>query len=148
MDTRFDLYEIPAGHEERFLAKLDAAETRSGRKHSVLRWTVLSAAAAAAVLAFVLIPGGNRHFLGARTPEAVYCAYLDKVGSYYEQLGASGTTEAGEWEAALSALTDESVPLFDQLPEEMPERQKVRVLKKYYGALLDGAERLREDWNI
>lgn len=147
MDTRFDRYEIPAGHETRFLAKLDAA-TRPQRRQNVLRWSALATAAAAAILAFVLIPGGNRHFLGARTPEAVYCAYLDKVGSYYEQLGASGTTEAGEWEAALSALTDESVPLFDQLPEEMSRREKVRVLKKYYGALLDGAERLREDWNI
>lgn len=147
MDTRFDRYEIPAGHEDRFLAKLDAA-TRPQRRQNVLHWSALTAAAAAAILAFVLIPAGNRHFLGAHTPEAVYCAYLDKVGAYYEQLGASGATEAGDWEAALTALTDETIPLFDQLPDEMPRREKVRVLKRYYGDLLDGAERLRQDWDI
>lgn len=147
MDTRFDRYEIPAGHETRFLAKLDAA-TRPQRRQNMLRWSALATAAAAAILAFVLIPAGNRHFLGAHTPEAVYCAYLDKVGAYYELLGTSGATEAGDWEAALTALTNETIPLFDQLPEEMSRREKVRVLKRYYGDLLDGAERLQQDWNI
>ena len=147
MDTRFDRYEIPVGHEERFLKKLDAA-TRPQRRQTVLRWSALVSAAAAAILAFVLIPAGNRHFLGAHTPEAVYCAYLDKVGHYYEQLARTGATEADEWAESLSALTEETIPLYDQLPDDMPAREKVKVLKQYYGELLDGAERLRNDWNI
>lgn len=147
METRFDLYDIPAGHEERFMTKLDAA-TRPQRRSRVLRWSVQAAGTAAAILAFVLLPTGNPHFIGAHTPEAVYCAYLEKVGSLYEQLGASGATEAAEWEAALAAMTDEAIPLFDQLPEEMPRREKVKVLKQYYGELLDGAEKLQQDWKI
>jgi len=146
MENRFDRYELPAGHEERFLVKLDAV--RPWYQHPAFRVTVLATAAAAAILCFVLIPAGNRHFLGAHTPEAVYCAYLDKVGHYYEQLAETGATEADEWAESLSALTEETIPLYDQLPDDMPAREKVKVLKQYYGELLDGAERLRHDWNI
>lgn len=147
MENRFDIYELPEGNEDRFLEKWDAAAVQGRRKSLLLRWTALSAAAAA-ILILVLVPAGNRHFIGAHTPEAVYCAYLDKVGLYYERLGETGATEAGEWEAALMALTDETIPLFDQLPDEMSSREKVKVLKRYYGNLLDGVALLSKDWNI
>ena len=145
MENRFDLYDLPEGHEERFLKKLDTA--REGRRHyrTAIRWTVLSIAAAA-VLCLIFLPSGNRHFFGARTPEAVYCTYLDKVGSYYEQLAQNSHADTREWEEVLTALTGETIPLFDQLPDEMPDREKVRVLKQYYGELLDAASLLSQDW--
>jgi len=71
---------------------------------------------------------------------------LDKVGSYYEKLADFGAGETSEWEEALTALTEESISLFDQLPEEMPDRQKTRILKQYYGELLDGVAQLKQDW--
>ena len=145
MENRFDIYDLPAGHEARFLEKLDAATTR--RRRAAHPWAILTTAAAAAVLCFVLIPTGNRHFFNARTPEAVYMAYLDKVGSYYEQLARSEAQTSDDWEAALATLTNETIPLYDQLPEEMPDREKVRILKRYYGELLDGAELLQNEWN-
>ena len=77
----------------------------------------------------------------------MYCAYLDRVGTYYEKLSVDGATESAEWEAALAAMTDETIPLFDQLPEEMSSREKVRILKQYYGDLLDGAAQLKKEWN-
>ena len=144
MDTRFDLYDLPEGHEARFLEKLDAVTARRQRNRTVIRWTAVAAAAAVCLL--LILPLGNRHFLGARTPEAVYCAYLDKVGSYYEQMGSNSAGETGEWEAALTALTTETIPLFDQLPDEMPAREKMRILKQYYGELLDGAAQLKQEW--
>ena len=147
MENRFDIYELPEENEARFLAKWDAAAAQGRRKRLTLRWTALTAAAAA-ILVLFLVPSGNRHFMGAHTPEAVYCAYLDKVGLYYERLGETGATEAGEWEAALTTLTSETIPLFDQLPDEMTPREKIKVLKRYYGELLDGAARLSKDWNI
>ena len=144
MENRFDLHELSDGHEERFEAKLEARLARR-RRRVPLFW----ASAAAAVLVLILWIGINRpHFRNAHTPEAVYCAYLDKVGLYYERLGETGATDAGEWEAALMALTDETIPLFDQLPDEMSSREKVKVLKRYYGNLLDGVALLSKDWNI
>ncbi len=146
MENRFDIYDLPEGHEARFQMKLDAAKNGQ-RSHRILRWTAVAAAAAAAILCVIQIPGGNRHFFRAHTPEAVYTAYLDKVGSYYEQLASSDALHSEDWEAVLASLTNETIPLFDQLPEEMPDREKVRVLKRYYGELLDGAELLQNEWN-
>ena len=141
METRFDLYDLPEGHEARFLEKLDAATARRQRNRTIFRWSAI--AAAAALCLFLVLPIGNRHFLGARTPEAVYCAYLEKVDSYYAQFAG----KSDEWQAAFAALTDETIPLFDQLPEEMPDREKTRILKQYYGELLDGAALLKQKWN-
>ena len=146
MENRFDIYDLPEGHEARFQLKLDAARNRQ-RSHRILRWTAVAAAAVAAILCVVQIPAGNRHFISARTPEAVYTAYLDKVGSYYEQLASTNALHAEDWEVALASLTNETIPLFDQLPDEMSDREKVRVLKRYYGELLDGAELLQNEWN-
>ena len=145
MENRFDLYDLPEGHEERFLEKLDAAKAVNRNRRTTILWTSL-ATAAAAVLLVLFLPSGNRHFFGVRTPEAVYCAYLDKVGSYYEQLALNGDAE--EWEDALTALTGETIPLFDQLPDELSSREKVRVLKQYYGELLDAADLLAQEWKI
>lgn len=141
MENKFDLYDLPEGHEARFLEKLDAATGRRQRRITVLRWSAVAAAACLCLL--LVLPAGNRHFTGARTPEDVYCAYLDQVGSYYEQF--SDGTE--EWQEAFAALTDEAIPLFDQLPDEMPDREKTRILKEYYGELLDGAAQLKKKWN-
>ena len=144
MEKQFDLYDLPEGHEARFLEKLDAATQRRRHNLNLFRWSAFAAAAAVCIL--LLVPFGNRHFLGAHTPEAVYCAYLDKVDSYYERLADYGASGNSEWEDAFTALTDETIPLFDQLPEEMPTRQKTRILKQYYGELLDGAARLKQEW--
>jgi len=145
MENRFDLYELPEGHEERFLAKWDAHIERQQRTRARLTWA--AAAAAAAIVLLLVLPFGDRHFRGARTPEAVYCSYLEQVGSYYEQLAQDSGSDPYLWEATLTSLTRENIPLYDQLPEEMSNRQKTRILKQYYGELLDGAHRIRQEWN-
>ena len=145
MENRFDLYDLPEGHEERFLEKLDARTRRQQSRRIAFHWTAV--AAAAAVLLLLVLPVGSRHFRGARTPEAVYCAYLDQIGSCYEQLARNDQVDAFAWEATLASLTQETIPLVDQLPEEMSDREKTRILKKYYGELLDGANRLKQEWN-
>lgn len=145
MENRFDLYDLPEGHEERFLEKMDQRLLRRQNRRIALRWT--AAAAAAAAILLLVLPAGDRYFRGARTPEAVYNAYLQQIGTCYEQLARNYTVDAFAWEATLASLTQETIPLVDQLPDEMPDREKTRILKQYYGALLDGANRLKEEWN-
>ena len=46
MENRFDLYDLPEGHEERFLEKLDARTRRQQSRRIAFHWTAVAAAAA------------------------------------------------------------------------------------------------------
>ena len=75
----------------------------------------------------------------ARTPEAVYTAYLEQVGELYKLLAERNDDEAVDREAILHELTDETISLYDQLPEEMSEKEKTAILKAHYGGILEEA---------
>ena len=141
MENRFDLYDLPEGHEERFEAKLETGLLQR-RRLKIFRWA--SVAAAVAVLAWLFIQS-DRHFWRARTPEAVYAAYMKQVGAFYRLLATNSDNETVDWEGILDELTDETIPLYEQLPEEMSEREKTAILKRYYGEILDEAGQLQEE---
>lgn len=144
MENRFDLYDLPEGHEDRFQAKLETRLVRTRRLTRVIRWTAL-----AACLAAVLWFGSRTRspFWAANSPEAVYTAYLEQVGELYELLAANTDDETVDREAVLQELTDETISLYDQLPEEMSEKEKTAVLKEYYGGILDEAGQLKKEMN-
>ena len=135
MENRFDLYELPEGHEARFEAKLNRRRTRT----TVLRWT--AAAAGLAVLLWLGVqissPVGRAH-----SPEAVYAAYLQQVGGLYNLLAAKSTDD-DTWESILDELTEETVPLYEQLPDELSRREKTALLKRHYGSILNEARQLK-----
>ena len=137
MENRFDLYELPEGHEARFEAKLNRRRTRT----LVLRWT--AAAAGLAALLWIGIQAGSP--IGrAHSPEAVYAAYLQQVGGLYELLAARSTEDVADWESVLDELTEETVPLYEQLPDELSRREKTALLKRHYGSILDEARQLKK----
>ena len=146
MENRFDLYELPEGHEVRFEEKYDKRLTQQRRRRIVFRWTA-SAAVLAAIVALSL-PGNRSSVQKARTPESVYTAYLEQVGELYALLASQPEEDGVDREAVLHELTDETIPLYDQLPEEMPEREKTAILKEYYGDILNEAYRLSDNNNI
>ena len=151
--AQFDTREPAVGHRERFLARLDAMETITPGGKAVIpgltqnlralfsrrpaAWTLALAAFAAALL--FLLPG-DRFRAAGNDPAAIYCAYMDRVARLYDTLPPE---ESAAWDSALAELTEEPVPLFVQLPDELPDREKSRILKAYYGELLDGARQLR-----
>ncbi|MBR1538929.1 MAG: hypothetical protein IJ636_05420 [Bacteroidales bacterium] len=141
MENRFDIYELPEGHEVRFEARLDRRLSRQRRRQVLVRWSAV--AAAAAVLLLLLLPGGRSSFLKARTPEGVYTAYLDQVGKFYEMLAENSEDDSVDWVGLLHELTDETVPLYEQLPEELPRREKTAILKEHYGEILREAHQLK-----
>ena len=138
------------GHEGRFMAKLLAdspvkpANDVGGKqandvvgKSSGRVWRIIGTIAAAAVMAGVFVAGSSfGHFTG-RNPEAIYLAYMTEVSKLYKDCPME---DSAAWDDAIAQLTEEDTPLFEQLPEEMSRRQKARILKQYYGDLLDGAK--------
>ena len=99
---------------------------------------------ALAVLAADLLvfrPGLSRHFLGVPDkPERVYRSYLAQVEKAYLTFP---WDESYDWEGTLDELTEESVSLFEQLPEELSPRRQARILKAYYGDILDEVKQLK-----
>ena len=142
MENRFDLYDLPEGHTARFEARLETGLARRRRRSLAFRWT-----AAAAVLGAVTWVGmhSDPHFRRARTPEAIYTAYLKQVGELYQLLASHTESDIVDWESILQELTDEPTPLYEQLPEEMHEKKKMALLKSHYGGLLDDARQLQEE---
>ena len=143
MENRFDCYELPEGHAERFEAKLDTALLRR-RRLKIVRW--VSAAAAVAALAWLGLQT-DRHFWHVRTPEAVYSAYMEQIGDFYRLLASNSEDDTVDWEGVLDELTEETIPLYNQLPEELSNREKTAILKRYYGGILDEAGQLEKEMN-
>ena len=133
----FDTELPPEGAEDRFLGRWAAADRRKVR---MLR-TLLPAAAAAALATLLLLPPADRSRDWLRsadnTPEGIYSAYMAQVTKAWEKAGSDEGLSI-----QLESLTDETVPLFDQLPEELGDDEKTAILREHYNSLLDGVHLL------
>ncbi|MBP5487345.1 MAG: hypothetical protein J6Y06_06960 [Bacteroidales bacterium] len=151
----FNDQELPEGHQERFEAMLADDCPATSWKNPVIRrsvwWSVGIAAALAAVFyigssdtndATQIIESNKDWFAGIGNDQFEICnAYYDKVAEFYETL--LKTDPEGEMENAIDMIIDETIPLIDQLPEEMEPEARAAVLKEYYGHLLNGLVRIR-----
>ena len=66
---------------------------------------------------------------------------MDQVAGLY---GALPGSDSARRDADLQAITEEADPLFAQLPEELGSRQRSRILKAYYGELLERARQINK----
>lgn len=123
----------PAAAEEDFLQRWEAAEKGKSRKIYSFWSTV-----AAAVIVLALLPWKQDSFRGVQNnPDAIYEHYLAAVADAWTVLG---TDE--EASAVLSNLTEEAIPLRDQLPEELSPEEQSAILRAHYGDLLAGVDKL------
>lgn len=148
-NRKMDAAEPASGHELRFLDKLEEAGLAE-KKTVVVNWRriAIAVACAAAVIAGVVMikPSADSihvvhkdWFANAeKTPEGVYEAY-------YEQFQ-KDCQEASELDAdgVMEDITNESIPLLDQLPDELSDVEKVAILEEHYGALLDAVAQYKE----
>ena len=151
--AEFDTAEPAGGHEARFLARLDVTPIAAGtqpkesfraKTRNLFRrpfaWALAVVACAVALLVLIIRPGDPLHGV-SRSPEAIYVAYMDQVAGLY---GALPGTDSARRDADLQAITEEADPLFAQLPEELGSRQPSRILKAYYGELLERASQINK----
>ena len=139
--VQFDSETPAPGHEERFLARLDATGSPRTRPAALFRrpavWAFAFAAAAIALL-LVLRPGDPFRGTG-NDPQKIYLAYMDRVAELYRR----PSTDSETRDAILAGITEEEDPLFLQIPEELSARERGRILKEYYGRMLAAAGKIR-----
>ena len=70
--------------------------------------------------------------------------FLNRAFSGREQAGILMTDVDGSKEAQLMTIAEETIPMIDQLPEEMGEEERALILKEYYSDLLEGIEKIRK----
>lgn len=139
--VQFDSETPAPGHEERFLARLDAAGSPRPRPAALFRRPAVRAfalAAAAIALLLVLRPGDPFRGTG-NDPQKIYLAYMDRVAELYRR----PSTDSETRDAILAGITEEEDPLFLQIPEELSARERGRILKEYYGRMLAAAGKIK-----
>lgn len=162
----FDDQELPEGHLDRFEAKLEGLGERPALRQSsgtaqeislgttqqsgsrpikVWWWTAIAgvAAAVAAVALFINQPTTSQKDWFADIPEdqASICqAYYDQMAVMYSDI--LMTDVDGSKEAQLMTIAEETIPMIDQLPEELGEEERALILKEYYSDLLEGIEKI------
>ena len=164
----FDDQEIPEGHRNRFEERLETLRCAQGdrmadqvvddvvagrkvRSKTPLVWLASIASAAAVIAAAIFInkaaidsPADKAidWFLGVGDDQALICqTYYSKAAEIYEEALRGGIDESTEWQMALMLRDDAA--LIDQLPDEMSNEERAEVLKDYYGALLDGMNKMK-----
>lgn len=162
----FDDKELPLGHEERFMAKLDAAvggpstELRdrlkrllSLSKHRSLRRSSgtlrriirLATGVAAALAVFIFLERKEQRpadwFAGVGdNPVEIYKSYNERVAELYEVIFRNNPDGSMDYPA--TSIAEEAVPMIDQLPEGLDPQERTAILKAYYGELLDNLKEL------
>ena len=97
----------------------------------------------AAVAIFINQPTTSQKDWFADIPEdqASICqAYYDQMAVMYSDI--LMTDVDGSKEAQLMTIAEETIPMIDQLPEEMGEEERALILKEYYSDLLEGIEKI------
>lgn len=138
-------YEMPQGHKERFMARLaaqvkhvqeDPVQKPAQQRRTITFWNrkrILSAASAAAVVAIGLITS-----LSPAVQEAVYTYRIQKSAQQIYIVESEIMQMLGEDEQyminSLKTITEEAVPLAEQLPAELSPRQRAEILIRYYKA--------------
>ena len=141
------------GHEERFLARLDATplpqEARrvpfTARLAILFRsaWIPATACAALALALVLILRPGDPFRRAGNDPEAIYLAYMDEVSRLYEVTPAGNSSDR---DAAIRSITEEQSPYFAQLPDEYGPNKRARMLKSYYSELLSLAQQINEKY--
>ena len=121
----------PSEAEAQFLDRWEAEE--KGKRRKIFYFAFSAAAAVALVLA--LLPW--KSWVLGNNPDAVYEHYLAAVADAWEV--AAYDEEAA---AMLGSLTEEAIPLRDQLPDELSSREQAAILRAHYGDLLSGIDKI------
>lgn len=144
---QFNTGEMPAGHQERFLAKLEALQSREQHQdpkphHLPIRRILFAASAAAAAIIIALFT--------TLQPDSIESSYSITV----QELAQEMYTEEAEILQMLpdddlqminsvKSITQEAIPLTDLLPDELSPEKRAEILREYYKAKTAGLKKIK-----
>ncbi|MBE6225385.1 MAG: hypothetical protein E7122_09265 [Bacteroidales bacterium] len=136
---QFNCGEMPLGHQERFMAKLQTAQasnaegTTPHKVHRVFSRRSLFAAtasAAAIIIAFFITTGSP----ATNTDEYTIAIHEVAEEMYIEE--AEILMKLGEDDHnivnSIKSITEEAIPLSEQLPAELSQEKRAQILREYY----------------
>lgn len=134
----------PSGSRERFMAKLEAE--KPGRMVVNFRPVWLSAAvsAAAVVVAVIALSYSDvdrdieKSILAMSSQEAQVIALVEEVCPQEMDIVMN----------SIRAITFEAIPFTDQLPDELPEKERVRIIRDYYGRKIEALQDLMACYDV
>ena len=134
----------PSGSRERFMAKLEAE--KPGRKVVNFRPVWLSAAVSAAAVVVAVIAlsysGVDRDIeksiLAMSRQEAQVIALVEEVCPHEMDIVMN----------SIRAINFEAIPFTDELPDELPEKERVRIIKDYYGSKIEALQELMACYDV
>ena len=132
----FDDEPVPEGSRGRFMAKAVRTERR--------RVWIWAGPAAAAVVAVVFAVSGIYRGKDAGSLEKLM---QEMARSEIEIMALVETNFPQDAEAVgntLRSITAEAIPLASLLPDEMPDEERMNVLKDYYGRKAEALDRVRQ----
>ena len=139
---QFNAGELPAGHQERFMAKL-AQTKKTGRKRPFYHRTIFAATAAAAAViigAFIAlgIPQYRLEQLNISIQELAQEMYLEET-----ELLQMFLEDEQYMINNIKSITEEAIPLADQLPDELSPARRAEILREYYKAKTAGLKQIK-----
>lgn len=134
-------YEMPQGHKERFMARMAAQEPQetvaaSPERRKITFWNrrrIISAASAAAVVAIGLFatlnPSVQEMFYRHEIKKCAQQIYIEE-SEILQMLGEDEQYMINN----LKTITEEAIPLEEQLPAELSPEKRAEILIRYYKA--------------
>ena len=145
---QFNTGEMPVGHQERFMAKLQAAqggaqteqaagtenapERKAPRLFSRRSLFAAAGAAAAIIIAFFLTPGSTtstEEEYSIEIQEMAQEMYMEEA-DILKMLGGKDQNIIN----SIKSITEEAIPLSEQLPAELSQEKRAEILREYYKA--------------
>ena len=135
---RFDTELPPSGSRERFMAALE--KEGSASKVRKFPWGWISAAVSAAAVAVVVSVLGfsgvdreiERSISDMSSQEAKLIAWVENACPQ----------EMETVVKSIRSITAEAIPFPDLLPEEIPAKERARIIKEYYGRKTEALQTL------
>lgn len=144
---QFNSGEMPAGHQERFLAKLGELQAQEEKQATarprrlLTRKSLFTASAAAASIIIALFvtlqqESEEKYIIGIQ--ELAQEMYMEEA-----QILQMIPKDEHIMINSVKSITQEAIPLTEQLPDELSPEKRAEILREYYKAKTAGLKKIK-----